>query len=101
LAYRNSAVAKEACLLGVSNLFRMLSFVYIVLPTLVTFCLLENYVQNQMHDPLRPGALGLGERIATLFSYIFLGWSFIAGILGSIVADCWPGRFQAVIISRG
>ena len=31
----------------------------------------ENYIQNPLHDPLRPGALGLGQNLATMVVTVF------------------------------
>ncbi|KAA8894356.1 POT family-domain-containing protein [Sphaerosporella brunnea] len=58
----------------------------------------QNYMQNPLHDPLRPGALGLGQSTASSLQYFFQFWCYVTPIFGAIVADAWVGRYNAICI---
>ncbi|KAI9762450.1 MAG: peptide transporter ptr2 [Chaenotheca gracillima] len=58
----------------------------------------ENYMQNPRDDPLRPGALGLGQKTATGLSYFFSFWCYVTPILGAIIADSWLGRYKTICL---
>ena len=56
----------------------------------------ENYVQNARGDVLRPGALGLGQALATNINYAFMTFGFITPVPAAVVADRWLGRYQTI-----
>lgn len=56
----------------------------------------ENYMQNPYGDPLRPGALGLGQANASSISYGFTFWMYLTPLLGGIIADSWLGRYRTI-----
>lgn len=60
---------------------------------------LENYIQNSRHDPLRPGALGLGESVASLMINIFLAMSYATPMCSAVIADSYLGRARTLYIS--
>ena len=59
----------------------------------------ENYIQHDRSDPLRPGALGLGQSIAGVMNNIFTMYSLITPIGAAIVADTWLGRFRTLLMA--
>ena len=59
----------------------------------------ENYIQNHRRDPLRPGALGLGENIAGVMNNVFKLYCLVTPIGTAIVSDTWLGRFQTVCLA--
>ncbi|KAE8143877.1 oligopeptide transporter [Aspergillus pseudotamarii] len=62
---------------------------------------LQNYVQNAREDPLRPGALNMGQGIATCISFFYMGWTSLAPVIGAIVADAWIGRYWTIVLGTG
>lgn len=63
--------------------------------------MIENYIQNAADDPLRPGALGLGEEIASTIVSIFYMISYATPLLAGILTDVYFGRFKTVLFSYG
>ena len=59
----------------------------------------ENYIQNSSHDPLRPGALGLGQATASTVVNVFYMVSYATPMLAGIVTDVYLGRFKTVFLS--
>ena len=59
----------------------------------------ENYIQNSRDDPLRPGALGLGQSIASLMNNLFTLYSLVTPLCAAIVADSWLGRFRTLCLA--
>ncbi|KAH1445032.1 hypothetical protein KXV53_006970 [Aspergillus fumigatus] len=62
---------------------------------------MQNYIQHGRDDVLHHGALGLGQKVATGISYFFVGWCYLAPILGAVVADSYLGRFQTIFLGAG
>ena len=56
----------------------------------------ENYLQLSPDDPLRPGALGLGQARAVLIIYIWFVYSYSTPLAGGLLADCWLGRRKTI-----
>ncbi|KAF7335165.1 POT family-domain-containing protein [Mycena sanguinolenta] len=56
----------------------------------------QNYIQNNRDDPLRPGALGLGQSSATRLSYFLTFFVYATSFGGAIVADGWFGRYKSL-----
>jgi proton-dependent oligopeptide transporter, POT family len=59
----------------------------------------ENYMQNSINDHLHPGALGLGQAIATNLSYFFSFVIYLTPIGGALIADNWLNRYRTLWIS--
>ncbi|KAK9423239.1 putative Oligopeptide transporter [Seiridium unicorne] len=57
---------------------------------------MQNYIQNPLDDHVRPGALGLGQPVATALGYFFQFWCYLTPIIGAVVADSWLGRFKTI-----
>ncbi|KAE8389625.1 POT peptide transporter [Aspergillus alliaceus] len=62
---------------------------------------MQNYIQNARDDPMHPGALGMGQKLATGMNYSFVGWCYFAPILMAIVADTFLGRFNTIVLGTG
>ncbi|PKX88319.1 oligopeptide transporter [Aspergillus novofumigatus IBT 16806] len=62
---------------------------------------MQNYIENAHDDPLRPGALGMGQGVATGINYFFTGWCYMAPILGAVIADSLLGRFWTICLGTG
>lgn len=58
--------------------------------------LLQNYLQLSPDDPVRPGALGLGESRAVMVIYIWYIYSYATPLVGGLVSDCWLGRRKTI-----
>ncbi|OQE44795.1 hypothetical protein PENCOP_c002G01658 [Penicillium coprophilum] len=58
----------------------------------------QNYLQNQRNDPLRPGALGLGQNKATTLSYMFSFLLYTMPLFASVVIDCFLGRYRGILV---
>ena len=54
----------------------------------------ENYIQNRRDDPLRPGALGLGQDIASLMINCFTLVSQITPLATAALADSYFGHYK-------
>ncbi|KAJ7718368.1 putative MFS peptide transporter [Mycena maculata] len=61
----------------------------------------QNYMQNARDDPLRPGALGLGESTATRLSYLLTFLVYAMSFGGAVVADGWLGRYKTLALFAG
>jgi POT family proton-dependent oligopeptide transporter len=61
----------------------------------------ENYLQNERDDPLRPGALGLGQSKATSLSYMFSFLLYTMPLLASVIIDCFLGRYRGILVFLG
>lgn len=59
----------------------------------------ENYAQNALNDPLRPGALGLGQARATNLNDAFQFIVYLSPTGWAIVADTWLGRYKTICIA--
>ncbi|KAF2009736.1 PTR2-domain-containing protein [Aaosphaeria arxii CBS 175.79] len=57
----------------------------------------QNYMQNSIDDPFRPGALGMGQAKATIVNYAFITFGFITPVPMAVVADKWTGRYRAIL----
>lgn len=57
---------------------------------------IENYLQLSPDNPVRPGALGLGEARAVLIIYIWFIYSYSTPLVGGLLADCWLGRRKTI-----
>ena len=56
----------------------------------------ENYLQLSPDDPVRPGALGLGQARAILIIYVWLIYIYVTPLAGGLLADCWLGRRKTI-----
>jgi POT family proton-dependent oligopeptide transporter len=59
----------------------------------------ENYIENPMHDALRPGALGLGQSKATALNCFLNILTYSTTIPAAMVADGYLGPFKLVCYS--
>ncbi|TAQ87321.1 hypothetical protein B7494_g4358 [Chlorociboria aeruginascens] len=59
----------------------------------------QNYIQNSRTDPLRPGALGLGQSLAGVIQNCFTLFSLMTPICAAIIADSWLGRYRTLCIA--
>ncbi|KAL7273533.1 peptide transporter ptr2 [Rhizina undulata] len=57
----------------------------------------QNYIQNPRDDPLRPGAIGMGQQGATGLAYFFQFWCYVTPILGAIIADQYLGKYNTIL----
>ncbi|KAE8353103.1 POT family-domain-containing protein [Aspergillus coremiiformis] len=62
---------------------------------------MQNYIQNARDDQLHPGALGMGQEVATGINYFFVGWCYLSPIFMAIVADSFLGRFNTIMLGTG
>ncbi|KAG9529345.1 oligopeptide transporter, partial [Aureobasidium melanogenum] len=60
--------------------------------------MLQNYLQLSPDNPVRPGALGLGEARAVLIIYVWFIYSYSTPMIGGLLADCWLGRRKTIQI---
>ncbi|KAJ4312541.1 peptide transporter ptr2 [Neodidymelliopsis sp. IMI 364377] len=58
--------------------------------------ILQNYIQNRMDDPLRPGALGLGQDIASLMINCFTLVSQVTPLATAAIADSYLGHYKTL-----
>lgn len=56
----------------------------------------ENYMQNPYGVGFVPGALGLGQANASSIWYGFNFFMYLTPLAGSVVADCYLGRFRTI-----
>ncbi|OLL24766.1 putative peptide transporter ptr2 [Neolecta irregularis DAH-3] len=57
----------------------------------------QNYIQNSPHSkPL--GALGLGQRGATMLNNFWNFWCYFTPIFGAIIADQYLGRYRTICL---
>jgi POT family proton-dependent oligopeptide transporter len=56
----------------------------------------ENYIQNRRDDPLRPGALGLGQDIASLMINCFTLVSQVTPLATAAIADSYLGHYKTL-----
>lgn len=61
----------------------------------------QNYMQNDRDDPLRPGALGLGQKSASGLSYFFQFWCYLTPILGAVISDRYLGKYKTICVFSG
>lgn len=63
--------------------------------------LLQNYIQFPVPGPneTQPGALNLGQQVATAWTTAFQLYAFVTPILGAILADQYWGKFRTILIS--
>ncbi|KAF1947027.1 oligopeptide transporter [Clathrospora elynae] len=59
--------------------------------------LFQNYMQNSIDDPFRPGVLGMGQAKATIVNYTFITFGFMTPVPMAVVADKWTGRYRAIL----
>ena len=57
----------------------------------------QNYIQNPLGDPLRPGALNLGQSAATKLNYFFSIFVYVTPTGAAIIADSWLGKYKTLI----
>ena len=57
----------------------------------------QNYIQNPLNDPLRPGALNLGQSAATKLNYFFSIFVYVTPIGAAIIADSWLGKYKTLV----
>ncbi|KJK60844.1 PTR2 like protein [Aspergillus parasiticus SU-1] len=62
---------------------------------------IQNYIQNGRDDPLHPGALGMGQTIATSINYIFVAWCYLSPVFMAVIADSFLGRFKTIVLGTG
>ncbi|KAE8361010.1 POT peptide transporter [Aspergillus caelatus] len=62
---------------------------------------IQNYIQNTRDDPLHPGALGMGQTVATSINYVFVGWCYLSPVLMGIIADSLLGRYKTIVMGTG
>ncbi|KAF6798245.1 peptide transporter ptr2-like protein 2 [Colletotrichum sojae] len=62
---------------------------------------LQNYIQNERGSSAAPGALGLGQQMATNLSNMFLLLQFVSPIPFAILSDMKFGRQKTLMISLG
>ena len=58
----------------------------------------QNYMQNDLDDPLLPGALGLGQSTATCLQYFWNFWCYSSPLIGAVVADQYMGRYNTIML---
>lgn len=58
----------------------------------------QNYMQNDLNDPLLPGALGLGQSTATSLQYFWNFWCYCSPLIGAVVADQYMGRYNTIML---
>lgn len=56
----------------------------------------ENYIQNRRDDPLRAGALGLGQDIASLMINCFTLVSQVTPLATATIADSYLGHYKTL-----
>ncbi|KIV76901.1 hypothetical protein PV11_08751 [Exophiala sideris] len=78
-----------------------------------TAILFQNYVQRRLLTPTgaapnpsgptdnNPGALGMGQQVATGLSTFFSFWCYFTPLLGAWLADTYLGRYNMIMISIG
>ncbi|KAK4155284.1 putative peptide transporter ptr2 [Chaetomidium leptoderma] len=59
----------------------------------------QNYMQNERASRAVPGALGLGQSVATSISNGFFVFSFLTPMLFAVVSDVWLGRYNTLIVA--
>ncbi|CAF1015355.1 unnamed protein product [Rotaria magnacalcarata] len=60
----------------------------------------QNYIQFPVPGPhdKQPGALGRGQRTATLLTTFFRFWCFVTPTLGAILADQYWGKYKTIFL---
>ena len=58
----------------------------------------QNYMQNDVDDPLLPGALGLGQSRATSLQYFWNFWCYCSPLIGAVIADQYMGRYNTIML---
>ena len=61
-----------------------------------TNLLKENYMQNHLHDPVRPGALGFGQAKATTVYCLFDIFYNVAPLVAAWISDVHLGRYNTL-----
>lgn len=61
----------------------------------------QNYIQFPVPGPndKQPGALNLGQQMATLLTTFFQFFAYLTPIAGAIVADQFWGKYKAIFVS--
>ena len=59
----------------------------------------QNYIQNPFDDPLRPGALNLGQATATRLNNVFSLFVYVTPVGAAIIADSWLGKYKTLLYS--
>lgn len=78
------------------TLTRCLSFGLIVGNPKLT-CFIENYMQNARDSSGTPGALGLGQSMATNIFNAFFLFSFLTPMLFALLSDIYVGRYKSLM----
>ncbi|KAF2019953.1 oligopeptide transporter [Aaosphaeria arxii CBS 175.79] len=55
-------------------------------------------MQNERGVPSVPGALGLGQSIATTISNVFFVVQFLTPLLFGVISDTWLGRYRTLLL---
>ncbi|KAH7396495.1 POT family-domain-containing protein [Phaeosphaeria sp. MPI-PUGE-AT-0046c] len=61
--------------------------------------MIQNYVQNDVTDALRPGILGLGQAKATQIQFAFVGVMSVTPVAGACIADSRLGRHKTMLVT--
>lgn len=59
----------------------------------------ENYAQYDRENTSIPGALGLGEAMASNISSAFYAFTFLMSVAFAVLSDAWLGRYITLCLS--
>lgn len=59
----------------------------------------ENYAQYDHENTSIPGALGLGEAMASNISSAFYAFTFLMSVAFAVLSDAWLGRYMTLCLS--
>jgi POT family proton-dependent oligopeptide transporter len=59
----------------------------------------ENYAQYDHENASIPGALGLGEAMASNISSAFYAFTFLTSVAFAVLSDAWLGRYITLCLS--